>query len=150
METEESEESNANLLEVQIQCINTNNESLQTQYEQMAKNQAYLKEQERTYLHNQEHMTKLWEQIQEYQCKINYLQQQVYYQRSELDRLAEQTLAYQGVLEKQQKPMEEQETKIENNHKVLAYDKQLILLMGQPFHTLPYGNDVMTLARSNY
>ena len=150
MDTEESEESNASLLEVQIECIHTNNKSLQTQYEQMVQNQAHLEEQERAYLQNQEHVNKLLEQIKEYQLKSNYLQQQVYYQRSELDRLAEQNLAYQSVIEQHQKTIEDQEKKIENNHKVLAYDQQLILLMGQPFHTLPYANEVMTLARSNY
>ncbi len=150
MVTDESDESNESLLQVQFQCIHTNNESLQTQYDYMVQNQAHLEEQERAYLQNQEHLNKLLEQIEEYQRQLNYFQQQVYYQRSELDRLAEQTLAYHCVIEKHQKTIEEQEKKIENNHKVLAYDQQLILLMGQPFHTLPYGNEVMTLARSNY
>ena len=100
MVTDESDESNESLLQVQIQCIHANNESLQTQYEYMIQNQAHLEEQERAYLQNQEHMNKLLEKIEDYQRQLNYFQQQVYYQRSELDRLAEQTLAYHCVIEK--------------------------------------------------
>ena len=144
------EESHANLLEVQIECIQTNNENLQTQYERMVQNQEHLEEQERAYKHNQEHMASLEKQIKEHYEILNHLQQQVYYHRRELDRLADQTILYEGVLQRQQKTMKEQETEIEINHRVLAYDRQLVQGLGQAFQHAPYANEVMTLALSNY
>ena len=145
-----SESSEEGLLEVQIECIHTNNQSLQTQYEQMVQNQEHLEEQERIYKHNQQHTALLEKEIKEQYETLNHLQQQVYYHRRELDRLADQTVMYEGVLQRQQKTMKEQEAEIENNHRVLAYDRQLVQGLRQAFQHAPYANEVMTLALSNY
>lgn len=148
-------EENASHLDAQAECIRINNEGLQTQYEQMTQNQLYLEQQEQAYRHNQNLANELLEQIQEYQCKNEYLQHQIYYHRAELDRLAEQVITYEGAVQRLQNTIREQEERIDNNHKLLAYDNTLVTSLGQAFQAQAqaqpsYTSPLVTLALMNY
>jgi hypothetical protein len=140
---------NQALLDAQAECIAINNEGLQTQYDQMLQNQAYLQQQEHANNCNQALATQLQERIHELYATHHQLQQQVYYHRQELDRLAEQAITYEGVIQRHQKTIEEQEIQIEQNHKLLAYDKQMVGSLGYVFRTQPYANQIASLAVMN-
>jgi len=140
---------NQALLDAQAECIAINNEGLQTQYDQMLQNQAYLPQQEHANNCNQALATQLQERIHELYATLHQLQQQVYYHRQELDRLAEQAITYEGVIQRHQKTIEEQEIQIEQNHKLLAYDKQMVGSLGYVFRTQPYANQIASLAVMN-
>jgi len=142
-------DANSGLLESQAECIHMNNNSLQSQYEQMQQNQLYLEQQEQVYKHNQTLALQLQEQIQESYVRLNQIQQQVYYHRHELDRLAEQALSYEGIIQSHQKTIREQEERIANNHKLLAYDKHMVGPLVNIFATQPYANQIVSLALMN-
>lgn len=137
---------NQALLEEQANCIQINNEGLQSQYEQMQQNQAYLQQQEYIHNCNQTLANQLKEEIQDAYDKLYQIQQQVYYHRRELDQLAEQTLSYEGVIQQHQKTIRDQEDQIDRNHKLLAYDKQMVGSLSYVFQAQPYANQIATLA----
>jgi hypothetical protein len=154
-EAEEDEvdpiEYNKNLIDAQVECINTNNDSLEVQREQMEQMNQYLLQQQQAYMANQATANRLLEQINEYQMKINYLQQQVYYHRTDLDRLAEQTLQLEDKIRTQELTIREQEKQIQNNHHVLQYDKNMISSFTKVFESEPYyANQLMTAAMMAY
>jgi hypothetical protein len=154
-EAEEDEvdpiEYNKNLIDAQVECINTNNDSLEVQREQMEQMNQYLLQQQQAYMVNQATANLLLEQINEYQMKINYLQQQVYYHRTDLDRLAEQTLQLEDKIRTQELTIREQEKQIQNNHHVLQYDKNMISSFTKVFESEPYyANQLMTAAMMAY
>jgi cobalamin biosynthesis protein CobT len=127
------EERNEQWLEMQIRCIEMNNENLEKQYHEMVKMGECMKEQEKVYQHNQNVAITLLAQINEYQLKSHTLQQQIYYQRHELDRMAEQVLMYEGIMEKNKKTIREQEEEMNRNHQALEYDKNVIGSFGKVF-----------------
>ena len=141
--------SNQALLDAQAECIAINNEGLQTQYDRMLQNQAYLQQQEHANNCNQALATQLQEQIHELYATLHQLQQQVYYHRHELDSLAEQAVTYEGVIQRHQKTIEEQEIQIEQNHKLLAYDKHMVGSLGYVFKIQPYADQIASLAVMN-
>ena len=151
--TEENQYYSGEYIQVQEECIDANNHSLQIQYEQMMSNQAYLQQQEQMNHYNLGIAARLGDEILEYQTKINQLQQQVYYHRSELDKLAEQVVAYEAQIQRQLKIIREQDTQIENNNRVLQYDKNILGSFGQTIQALqtpPYTDQLMKVALMNY
>jgi chromosome segregation ATPase len=150
---EENQPCTMEYIQEQEECIAANNNSLQIQYEQMMSNQAYLQQQEQMNHYNLGIAARLGDEIMEYQTKINQLQQQVYYHRSELDKLAEQVVAYEAQIQRQLKIIREQDTQIENNNRVLEYDKNLLGSFGQTIQALqtpPYTDQLMKVALMNY
>jgi hypothetical protein len=144
-------EYNQSLLDAQVECINTNNDSLEIQREQMQQMNDYLLQQQQAYMTNQAMANRLLEQMNEYQMKINYLQQQVYYHRTDLDRLAEQTLQLEDKIRTKEQTIREQEKQIESNNQVLQYDKNMMSSFGKVFESEPYyANQLMTAAMMAY
>jgi hypothetical protein len=144
-------EYNKNLIDAQVECINTNNDSLEIQREQIQQMNDYLVQQQQAYMTNQAMSNRLLEQMNEYQMKINYLQQQVYYHRTDLDRLAEQTLQLEDKIRIQEQMIREQEKQIESNNQVLQYDKNMMSSFGKVFESEPYyANQLMSAAMMTY
>ena len=127
-EAEAEAEYNQGLINVQIECIETNNQSLEVQYEQMSQMNQYLLQQQQVYTNNQALIQKQMEQMNEYQMNNNYLQQQVYYHRTELDRLVEQ-------MQQNDEKIRTQQATIHNN----------MFSFGKVFQSEPYyANQLLT------
>lgn len=125
----EGEEGVESYCEVQQECILANNEILRKQYEQIQEYNQCIQEQEFAYQHNDRLASSLKNQITSLYEQVDRLQQQLYYQREELDRLVEQKL-------KNQQTIQEQETAIYQNNRVLAYDEKLLESFGKVFQQM--------------